>query len=181
MLRRAAVAVATVAMLSLPSLAKAQLQCVGMDTCSISPTASLTIPKVVRLAADVSSIVLATPDFSADSLNGQSPTTVFNGLSVRANHPWSVNLSSAAANWTYTPAAGASGGVRAREELEFQVNCAGAWAPLSAAAASIATGTITNGAAAQVCLRTAFPNDYENVANRPGTYTLALTLTLAAN
>jgi hypothetical protein len=181
MLRRFAVTTAAVVLLAVPSMASAQLTCVGVNSCSLNPTASLTIPKVVRLAVASATIALNTVDFATDSLNGQDEVTNFGGLSVRANHPWTINLSSAAANWTYTPAAGASGGARVREALEFQVNCAGAWTPLSATAAPIASGALTNGATAGVCLRTNFPNDYASVANRPGTYTLAMTLTLAAN
>ena len=181
MVRRLAKFVAVAAIVALPAVAQAQLVCVGITSCQISPNASLTIPKVVRLAAASSAITLTTPDFTTDSLNNQATETTFSGLNVRANHPWTLNISSAAALWTYTPAAGASGGERVRADLEFQADCAGAWTALSGTAAPIATGAITDGAAAQVCFRTNFPNDYTNIKNRPGTYSLALTLTLAAN
>lgn len=181
MVRRIAVAAVAVALFSAPSVVSAQLTCVGITTCTLSPTASLTIPKVVRLAVSAATIPLTTPDFATDSLNGQDEVTTFGGISVRANHPWTINVSSASAAWTYTPAAGASGGARVREDLEVQANCAGAWAALSGTASTIASGALTNGAAAGVCLRTNFPNDYADVRNRPGTYTIALTLTLAAN
>ncbi|HVH40299.1 MAG TPA: hypothetical protein VM764_09755 [Gemmatimonadaceae bacterium] len=181
MFRRLAVVAVGAALLSAPSVVSAQLTCVGVATCSLTPTASLTIPKVVRLAVSTTSIALNTVDFATDSLDGQDEVTTFGGISVRANHPWTINLSSAAAAWTYTPAAGASGGARVREDLLFQANCAGAWIPLSATAAAVASGALTNGATADVCLSTNFPNDYTNVKNRPGTYSLAMTLTLAAN
>lgn len=181
MIRCFAAIAAGAILLAVPSLASAQLNCVGVGSCSLAPTASLTIPKVVRLATSASSLTLATPDFALDSLNGQTPTTSFAGITVRANHPWTINISSAAASWTYTAATGASGGARVREDLEFQANCLGAWAVLSGTAAPIASGALTNGATAGVCLRTDFPNDYASVKNRPGSYTLALTLTLAAN
>jgi hypothetical protein len=181
MRRRVLQVFAATAVLALPSLAQAQLVCVGINSCTVSPTASLTIPKLVVLGVTSSTVTLNTPDFATDSLNAQAPSTTFSGISVRANHPWTLTISSAAATWTYTPAAGASGGVRAREDLEFQVNCAGAWADVTGTGQAIASGAITNAASANVCLRTDFPNDYTNVKNRPGTYTLALTLTLAAN
>lgn len=181
MFRRIALSMVAATLVSLPSLASAQAVCVGIGSCSISPNASLTIPKVVRLAATSSSITLVTPDFSADSLNNQLTTTTFGGLSVRANHAWTLNLSSSASSWTYTPAAGASGGSRDLADLEFQADCAGGWTALSGTAAPIATGGLTNGAAAGICFRTAFPNDYASVKNRPGTYTLALSLTISAN
>lgn len=169
------------ALVAVPSIAQAQLVCVGAPGCSINPSASLTIPKVVRLASTASAITLTTPVFGTDSLDNQAVATTFGGLNVRANHPWTIAISAAAATWTYTPAAGAAGGSRDRADLEFQTDCAGAWNALSATATTVASGVITNGAAASVCLRTNFPNDYTSVKNRPGTYTLALTLTLAAN
>ena len=182
MLRRAmfVLAAATV-LVALPKAADAQLVCVGINSCNLSPSASLTIPKVVRLASTASSITLDTPDFTTDSLNNQNTVTTFNGISVRANHAWTLNISAAAATWTYTPAAGAAGGARDRADLEFQANCAGAFTALSGTAAPIASGALTDGSAASVCFRTNFPNDYTSVKNRPGSYTLALTLTLAAN
>lgn len=181
MVRRLAKLVAVAAIVALPGAAQAQIVCVGINSCSINPNASLTIPKVVRLAAATSAITLNTPDFSTDSLNNQNAETTFGGLSVRANHPWTLNISAASATWTYTAAAGAAGGSRDRADLEFQADCAGGWTALSGTAAPISTGAITDGSAASVCFRTNFPNDYTNVKNRPGTYTLALTLTLAAN
>ncbi len=181
MLRRLFVVAAGATLLAAPSVAQAQLACVGINSCQLTPNASLTIPKLVRLGVSSASIALTTPDFAVDSLNGQTPVTTFGGISVRANHDWTLNISSAAATWTYTAAPGASGGARLREDLEFQSNCAGAWSALSATAAAISSGTLTNAGAASVCLRTNFPNDYTNVKNRPGTYALALQLTLAAN
>lgn len=181
MLRRILFVAAAAALVAAPKAAQAQLVCVGINTCNISPSASLTIPKVVRLAASASAITLNTPDFTTDSLNNQSTQTTFNGMNVRANHAWTLNVSSAAATWTYTPAAGAAGGSRDAADLEFQANCAGGWSSVSNTAAAIASGALTDGTAASVCFRTNFPNDYTSVKNRPGSYTIALTLTLAAN
>ena len=93
MIRCFAAIAAGAILLAVPSLASAQLNCVGVGTCSLAPTASLTIPKVVRLATSASSLTLATPDFALDSLNGQTPTTSFAGITVRANHPWTINIS----------------------------------------------------------------------------------------
>lgn len=180
MLRRATLFAAAAALLALPSASQAQAVCVGINTCTINPNASLTIPKVVLLEVASGSITLATPDFNTDSLNNQAPVTNFGGLVVRSNHDWSLAVSAAAASWTYTPAAGAAGGARDRADLEFQVGCAGGWSAMSGTGQQIASGVATNNGAAQVCFRTAFPNDYESPKNRPGTYSLALTLTITA-
>lgn len=180
MLRRATLLATVTALLALPAATSAQAVCVGINTCSINPNASLTIPKVVLLEAASSAITLSTPDFTTDSLNNQVTVTNFGGLNVRSNHDWNLSVSAASATWTYTPAAGAAGGSRDRADLEFQANCAGGWTAMAAAASTIASGTVTNGTAASLCFRTAFPNDYSSVKNRPGSYTLGLTLTITA-
>lgn len=182
MVRRLAKFVAVAALVALPSAVQAQARCVGIGSCTINPSASLTIPQLVVLELASAAITLNTPIFTTDSLNNQLTETTFGGLNVRANHPWTLNVSAAAATWTYTPAGGAVGGARDRADLEFQAGgCGGTWVAMGAGAAAVATGVVTNGAPASVCFRTNFPNDYASVKNRPGTYTLALTLTLAAN
>ena len=181
MFRRFVLAAVAAVAVAVPAVSEAQSVCVGINTCSLTPTASLTIPKVVRLATTSSTVTLATPDFTTDSLNNQDVVTTLSGISVRANHAWSIAISSAATNWTYTPAAGASGGDRVRADLLFQANCAGAFTALSGAGQTVSSGALTNGATASICLQTNFPNDYTSVKNRPGTYTLALTLTLTAS
>jgi hypothetical protein len=180
MLRRTTLLATAALMLAVPATSSAQAVCVGVNTCSINPNASLTIPKVVLLEAASSAITLLTPDFTTDSLDNQLTVTNFGGLNVRSNHDWSLSVSAAAANWTYTPAAGAAGGSRVRADLEFQANCAGGWTAMAAAASTISSGTVTNGTAASMCFRTTFPNDYSSVKNRPGSYALALTLTITA-
>ena len=179
MLRRFTL-LAAAALVALPAAVTAQAVCVGVNTCSINPNASLTIPKVVLLEAASSAITLTTPDFTTDSLDNQLTVTNFGGLNVRSNHDWNLSVSAASAAWTYTPAAGAAGGARVRADLEFQANCAGGWSAMAAAASTIASGAVTNGTAASMCFRTTFPNDYSSVKNRPGSYTLALTLTITA-
>lgn len=169
---------AVLALLAVPAIAQSQTLCLGAPSCSLNPTVSLTIPKVVRLALTGSTITLDTPTWTTDSLAGQSVTTTFTGVSVRANHSWTINISTAAANWTYV---GSEGGVRAASTLEFQPNCAGGFTAISNTPTMVRSGALTNGSAANLCLATVFPADYSSTANRPGTYTLAITLTLAAD
>jgi hypothetical protein len=183
MLRRFVLSLAAAAaVVSVPAVSQAQTVCVGINSCSLNPTASLTIPKVVRLALSSATVTLDTPDFATDSLNAQEPITTVSGINVRSNHPWTIAISSAATDWTYDPGVtGATGGARVRADLLFQVNCAGGTTAVSGTGQTIASGALTNTTNASVCLSTAFPADYASVKNRPGTYTLALTLTLAAN
>lgn len=160
---------------------QAQSACVGQGAvgCSLVRPASLTIPKLVRLAVAGDSITLNTPDFATDSLNGQ--TVVTNSaafVSVRSNTNWVLNVSTAAAAWTYV---GSEGGARTLAQLELEAGCTtNTWAAISSSAQQVANGGLTNGAAAGICVRTVFPNDYTATANRPGVYQLPLTITLTA-
>jgi hypothetical protein len=163
---------------AIPVVSQAQTACVGAPSCSLNPVASLTIPKVVRLAVNADTVVVNTPTWATDSLNNQDVTTTFTGLNVRANHSWTINISAASANWNYV---GSEGGVRARETLLFQPNCTGGFTAVSGTPTLALSGARTNGATPNLCLQTNFPNDYESTANRPGTYNLTLTLTLAAD
>lgn len=178
MTRSIARTVAGLAIVALPMFAVEAQVCVGAPSCSVNPTVSLTIPKVVRLAVTGVPIVLTTPNFATDSLDGQLVTTSFAGVSIRANHAWTVNVSAAATDWTYT---GTEGGVRAAGLLEYQPNCGGGYSAISATPTMALSGALTNSASPNLCLRTVFPADYSSLANRPGVYTLVVTLTLAAN
>ena len=169
---------ALAAIVATPSASQAQLLCVGNVTCGVSPIVSLTIPRVVRLAVAQTTIVLDTLVWSTDSLNGQNVATTYAGVNVRSNMAWTINVSAAAANWTYV---GSELGVRPRATLLFQPNCAGVFSQMSAIPAMVLSGIRTNGASPNLCLQTNFPADYADAANRPGAYTLTLTLTLAAN
>jgi len=169
---------AGLALVAIPSLSQAQTTCIGSPSCALSPTVSLTIPKIVRFNISSASITLSTPTWATDSLSGASVTTTFAGLNIKANHAWTINISSAATDWTYT---GTEGGVRARETLEFQPNCTGGFTQVSATPTMVLSGALANGATPNLCLATNFPADYSSTANRPGAYTLAITLTLAAN
>jgi len=160
---------------------QAQGSCVGQGAvgCSLMRNASLTIPKLVLLQVAGDSITLNTPNFATDSLDGQLVVTNSAAfVSVKANTNWVLNVSTAASAWTYI---GSEGGARTLAQLELEAGCTlNAWSAISASATQVASGTLTNGASAGICLRTVFPDDYAATANRPGIYQLPLTITLTA-
>lgn len=172
---------AGLALLAAPMVAaEAQSVCVGEGStgCSLTRNASLTVPQLFRLALTADSITLATPDWSTDSLAGQLVTTNAAAVNVRANTAWVLTVSTAAAAWTYV---GLEGGARALSTLELEEGCAsGTWNVISSSAVEVANGARTNGAGANICLRTVFPADYTDAANRPGVYQLPITVTVAA-
>lgn len=160
---------------------QAQSACVGQGAvgCSLVRPASLTIPKLVRLGITGASITLNTPDFATDSLNDQEVVTNSAAfVSVRSNTNWVLSVSTLATEWTY---AGSEGGARTLAQLQLESACGlGVWGAISSSAQQVAAGGLTNGASASICVRTVFPSDYTDAANRPGVYTLPLTISLTA-
>ena len=171
---------AVLALVAMPVLAQAQAPCVGSGSpgCSINRTASLTIPRLFRLAFNADSITLATPVFTTDSLANQNTPTTVAGILVSANTPWELEVSTGAANFTYS---GGEGGVRAASTLQVEATCgSNIWNAISGTALVAASGSPANNAAGGLCLRTNFPASYASLANRPGLYVLPVVLTLAA-
>ncbi len=174
---------AAVAVPGTATVVQAQDVCVGAGNpgCTINTTASLTIPRLFRLAINADSITLAVPTWATDSLPGLPasgiPTTVA-GLLVSANTDWELQVSTAAANFVYN---GTEGGVRAASTLEVEATCSSnSWTAISGTPVVASSGSAVNNAAGSLCLRTVFPASYASLANRPGVYQLAVDLTLAA-
>lgn len=153
----------------------------GVNTsCSTNQTASLTINPLVSL--DFSgSYNLSTPtqaDLAAGyKLEASSPT-----LTVKANKAWTLSVSAAAANFSYT---GSESGAKSRDALYWKNGSVGtdltSYTQMSGTAAQVASGSRTNGATPAFFFGVQYSSDYSDAGNRPGTYTLQLTYTLAAS
>lgn len=181
MLRRTVKFVAVAALVALPSMAQAQLTCFGSGaasaSCNLQPTATLTIPSIVRMAVPSLAVTM-----NASSLTDISGATVipgtFGDVNVRANRGWTLTLASNAADWTYTGAA--LDAVRSASTLQYSVN-SGAFASVSQTAATLASSTSpTVGTNVNVQFQAQIPGDFADPANRPGSYALGLILTLSA-
>lgn len=176
MLRRSAMFVAAAALIALPAVAEAQLVCAQQSSCSLSPTATLTIPTIVRMA--VPSLAVTMDGSTITDISGGAAVVpgTFGDVNVRANAAWNLTIAANAAGWTYT---GTAGGVRAANTLQYNVN-GGAYGAISTTAATIATGAASNGTNVNVQFQATIPADYSDPANAPGSYVLGLTLTLTA-
>jgi hypothetical protein len=179
MLRRTATFVAVAALIALPAVAEAQLVCAQQSSCSLQPTATLTIPTIVRM--QVPSLTVTMDGSTITDISGGASVVAgpFGDVNVRANAAWNLTIAANAANWTYTPLGGATGGVRAANTLQYSIN-SGAFAAMSQTAATVATGAASNGQNVNVQFQATIPADYSDPANRPGSYALGLTLTLTA-
>lgn len=176
MLRRSAMFAAAAALIALPAVAEAQLVCAQQTSCSLSPTATLTIPTIVRMA--VPSLAVTMDGSAITDISGGAAVVpgAFGDVNVRANADWNLTLAANATDWTYT---GSAGGARAATTLQYSVN-AGAFTSVSTTAATLATGNASNGQNVNVQFQATIPADYSDAANRPGSYALGLTLTLTA-
>jgi hypothetical protein len=177
MLRRSAMFVAAAALIALPAVAEAQLTCAQQLSCSLQPTATLTIPTIVRM--QVPSLAVTLDGSTITDISGGAAVVpgAFGDVNVRANAAWNLTLLANSASWTYT---GTAGGARAANTLQYNVN-GGAFAAVSdVTAATLATGAASNGTNVNVQFQATIPSDYSDAANRPGTYELDLTLTLTA-
>jgi hypothetical protein len=176
MLRRTATFVAAAALIALPAVAEAQLVCAQQSSCSLQPTATLTIPTIVRM--QVPSLAVTLDGSSITDISGGAAVVAgpFGDVNVRANAAWNLTIAANAANWTYT---GSAAGVRAANTLQYSIN-SGAFAAISQTAATVATGAASNGQNVNVQFQATIPADYSDPANRPGSYALGLTLTLTA-
>lgn len=173
--RRVARFLAGAAVLAAPALAQGQLVCAQQNTCSLNPVATLTIPTLVRL--QVPSLAITMDGSAITDISGGASVIpgAFGDVNVRANSAWNLTLGAAATDWTYT---GTAGGSRSRATLEYSVD-AGAYTAMSAGA-QVASGAATNGTNVNLAFQATVPSDYEDAANRPGSYALTLTLTLTA-
>ncbi len=176
MLRRTAKFVAVAALVALPAMAEAQTVCALQNTCNLQPTATLTIPRLVRMA--VPSLAISLDGSSLTDISGGASVIpgTFGDVNVRANAAWTLTLAANAANWTYT---GTAAGVRAATTLQYSVN-GGAYAGITTTATTIGSGAASNGTNVNVQFQATVPSDYSDPANRPGTYTLAMTFVLTA-
>jgi hypothetical protein len=176
MLRRTAMFVAAAALIAVPAVAKAQPTCAQQLTCSLQPTATLTIPTIVRM--QVPSLAITMNGAAITDISGGAAVVAgpFGDVDVRANAAWNLTIAANAAAWTYT---GTALGVRAANTLQYSIN-SGAFAAISTTAATVASGAASNGTLVNVQFQATVPSDYADPANRPGSYALGLTLTLTA-
>lgn len=164
--------------------AHAQLNCnnVGATSasCAVNVVASLTMPTIAYLETTSNSQALTAPAY-ADL--GSSKEDAGPVLTVKANRSWTVKATPAAANatsWTYT--GGASGVKPASDLLVHNASAAEAsYAPITTAGGvTLGSGSATNAGTVNTFFRTKYASSLADASNAPGTYSLTVVLTLAA-
>jgi hypothetical protein len=154
-----------------PSAAAAQATCTG-NPCSVQLTASATVNDVLRLTLSGASTSLGTPtetDYDAGYKDVAGPTA-----SVKSNRPWHVDISGAAATFTY--AGSLANPNKPASDLLWGTS-AGTYGNTMAGSAVLLNGATGTGSASQAMF---FRTMWSWTSDVPGSYSLVINVTLAA-
>ncbi len=152
--------------------------CIGVDACSATNTASVSVGALVKLGMSSLATTLTAPDAddidAGATLQDAGPT-----FSIKANRSWSLKIKSAnATNWTYV---GSNSGVKPIGDLAWATAAGGTYTPITSSDATFATGAgATNSGSASSFFRTTWSNDFSSASNAEGTYSLPIVFTLSA-
>lgn len=171
------VGLAVVALLPV-ARAQAQLTCTvnNVANCTVGGTATaainVTIQQATRVTLASSTVTIPQPTDASYTAGFGSPGSV--NFEVRSNAPWRVSISSSSTTWSFSPPSARSD--KPRADLQWATAPGGPYTDLSAAITSIATGTATNSTVQTLYLR----SKYDWTLDRPGTYSIAVQVTLTA-
>ena len=152
--------------------------CSGLNSCTVTSTASVTVPALVDLTvAGAGSISLTSPaaaDLATGYVQDAGPA-----ITVKANRTWTLAVhTTAATNWTY---AGTQSGVKPITDLTWSNTAAGTYSAITGTAASVVTNQArTNASAPTIYFRTLYSADFSADKNAAGSYSLPLVFTLSA-
>ncbi len=167
------------AALLLPAAAlEAQLTCTinNVANCTVGGTATaainVTIQQATRVTLASSTVTIPQPTDASYNAGFGAPGSVT--FEVRSNAAWRVSISSSSTTWSFSPPSARTD--KPRTDLQWATAPGGPYTDLSAAITSIATGTATNSSVQTLYLR----SKYNWTLDRPGTYSIAVQVTLTA-
>lgn len=140
--------------------------------CGAATGATVTVPRVVRLALSTSSVVLAAPGgpvYDAGAVTGAGAELV-----VQANTGWVLAASAATAAWT-AMGTGARGD-KPSTDLAIALSPTGPFVPLGGSPVALLAGEADKGRVRPTYYRVRW--DY--ALDGPGSYSLAVTFTITA-
>jgi len=156
---------------------QANAQCAGVNSCTTTNTASVTVGALVSLGMSGTTTTLTAPTGAQVDAGA---TIADNGptFTVKANRSWTLNLKSLnATDWTYS---GSDGGVKPISHLTWADASNGTFAAITATDAPLATGSRTAGTAAAIFFQTLWTGGFGAASNAPGQYSLPIQFTLSA-
>ncbi|MDX2182724.1 MAG: hypothetical protein SFW08_01955 [Gemmatimonadaceae bacterium] len=148
-------------------------------TCNVAASVSTTVQHVVRLTIPSTTIALGDVtnenQYTASGGTVAELTSATQGVTIRANRAWRLQLNATATTWTFTPAGGTTDPARAATTLLASIN-GGAFGAIATTATDVASGAASGSANVNVAFRTNF-----NIAtDPPGSYSLPVQFTLIA-
>ena len=163
-------------MTSLAATAQAQTSCgnTSATTATCSPAGAqvtTTVLKIVRLTVTPASAALTAPTDANFTAGGTADVddAALHSLLVRANVPWAITVTGSA--WT-----GTGNNAKAIGDLKWTIDGGTTYTSMTNAAVSLTTGSASAGATTTVGYRT----HWILTSDGPGTYTMALTFTIAS-
>lgn len=144
--------------------------------CGVPGSVSMTAGRVVRLQMSAGSTSLTAPtpaDFDAGFNATSGPT-----LTVSANAPWTLHIRAAAANWTATNTSPGAPAWAAKPaaNLKWSTAANGSFTALSTSDVTLVTGSATATDATTLYFQTL----YAWTSDTPGSYSMAIVLTLTS-
>lgn len=167
------------AVATLATVAPANAQnCSGVNSCTVTSTASVTVPALVDLTvAGAGNITLTSPaaaDLATGYVQDAGPA-----ITVKANRTWTLAVhTTAATNWAYT---GTQAGVKPISDLTWSSTANGTYTAISGTAASVVTNQArTNAGSPTIFFRTLYSANFAMDNNAAGSYSIPLVFTLSA-
>ena len=151
--------------------------CAAANSCQVTTTASVTVPALVSLDVSGGGALSLTPPGANDLTTGYvedaGPT-----FTLKANRAWTLSVHTTnATDFTYT---GTQGGVKPISDMTWSTTSGGTYAAITGTAASVTTGTKTNGASPSLFFRTLYSADFSDDRNAAGSYSMDLVFTVSA-
>lgn len=158
--------------------AEAQLTCTVSvaGACTVGGAASaainITIQPATRVTMASSTVTIPQPTDASYTAGFGNPGSV--AFEVRSNDVWAVSISSSSTTWSFSPPSARSD--KPRADLQWSLAPAGPYTDVSATLTSFASGSATNSSIQTLYLR----SKYDWALDRPGTYSIAVQVTLTA-
>ena len=149
-------------------------------TCNTTHTASVTVGSLVKLIMSSATTTLTAP--LADDINtgavipDNGPT-----FTIKSNRAWDLKIKAqpaVAGLWDYS---GTDAGQKPIADLAWSTVAGSGFAAITAGDVTVTSNaSASNAAAASIFFQTTWVNDFSNVTNAPGLYSLPIVFTLTA-
>ena len=162
------------------SHANAQSSCGGIGSCNMTNTASVAVGALVKMTMSSLTTTLTPP--TADNIDvGAVIADVGPTFTIKSNRPWNLKIKAqpaVAGFWDYS---GLDNGQKPIADLAWSTVVGSGFAAITASDVTVTSNaSASNAAAASIFFQTTWVNDFSNVANAPGLYSLPIVFTLTA-